>query len=166
MVNWGSARQPRSFCENCKPGSYKIDDNSDRCWKCAKCGENNVSLIPNEPSCKPCKSIEFASKNQTFCQTLRSDILKIRSPIGIFVGAFSAVGVTVVLFVIGTYIIFWDTPVIKSSSRELSIIQLMSLLVSFCLPALEYFPRTASLCHLQTLIYGFSHSMVVAVIVL
>ena len=164
-VNWGSAGQPRSFCVNCQPGSYKIEENSERCWKCAKCGENNVSLIPNERSCKPCKSIELASKNQTFCQTLRYDALKIKSPIGIFVGAFSAVGVTVALFVIGTYIIFWDSPVIKSSSRELSILQLTSLLVSFCLPILEYFPRTASLCTLQTLIYGFSHSAVVGVIV-
>ena len=164
-VNWGSAGQPRSFCANCQPGSYKIEDNSQRCWKCAKCGENNVSLIPNELSCKPCKATELASKNRTFCQTLRNDALKIKSPTGIFVGAFSAVGVTVSLFVIGTYIIFWDTPVIKSSSRELSIIQLTSLLVSFCLPILEYIPRTASLCALQTLIYGFSHSAVVAVIV-
>ena len=165
-IKWGSTGQPKSICsEVCQPGYYKIDGPSECCWNCAKCTENTVTSSPGENKCKPCKSVELANKNHTYCRQLRNNALEIKSLTGIFVAIFSVLGVFIAVFIIVTYIVFWDTPVIKSSSRELSIIQVTSLLILFCLPILAYFPCTKHLCIFQTLIFGFCLSTVIAIIV-
>ena len=165
-IRWGISGQPKSICsEVCQPGYYKIDGPSECCWSCAKCAENTVTSSFGETKCKPCKSIELANENHTFCRTLRNNTFKVKHLAGILITVFSVIGISIVIFIIVIYIILWDSHVIKSSSRELSIIQLTSLLVLFCLPVIEYFPRTANLCISRTLVFGSCLSTVIAVIV-
>ena len=165
-IKWGTSGQPKSICsEVCQPGYYKIDGPSECCWSCAKCAENTVTSSFGEKKCKSCKSVELANRNHTFCRTLRNNTLKVKDLAGILITLFSVIGISMVIFVIAIYIFLWDTHVIKSSSRELSIIQLTSLLVLFCLPVIDYFPRTANLCILRTLVFGSCLSTVIAVIV-
>ena len=165
-VKWGKSGQPKSICsEVCQPGYYKIDGPSECCWSCAKCPENTVTSSFGARKCKSCKPVELANGNHTFCRTLRNNTLKVKHFAGILITVFSVIGISIVIFIIVIYIILWDTHIIKSSSRELSIIQLTSLLVLFCLPVIEYFPRTANLCILRTLVFGSCLSTVIAVIV-
>lgn len=53
---------------------------------------------------------------------------------------------------------------VKSSSREISIIQLLSLMLLFCLPALYFFPLTPLFCTFRTLVFGFLFTTVVSII--
>ena len=124
-----------------------------------------MTINPGESKCKPCKSIELANENHTFCQILHNNTVNIRSLAGISIAILSAIGALIAVFVIVIYIRFCDTPIIKCSSRELSIIQVMSLLVLFCVPIIAYLPVTAYLCILQTLTFGVCLSTVLAIIV-
>lgn len=53
---------------------------------------------------------------------------------------------------------------VKSSSREISIIQLLSLLLLFCLPVLYFFPLTPVFCTFRTLTFGILFTTVVSII--
>ncbi|XP_066925369.1 metabotropic glutamate receptor 3-like [Clytia hemisphaerica] len=164
---WYEGGIPSGQCsQDCKPGSYKsVDSSSSCCWTCPSCGADTISSTINQEKCVPCEaSYEVASSNQTYCIKLREIRIKLDNYIGLLLIASCIVGVLIVLFVILVFVRHWNTPVVKSSSREISIIQLLSLMLLFCLPLLYFFPLSPLFCLFRTLIFGFLFTTVVAII--
>ncbi|CDQ80570.1 unnamed protein product [Oncorhynchus mykiss] len=71
----------------------------------------------------------------------------------------SCVGILVTLWVILIFVVYRDTPVVKSSSRELCYIILVGVLLGYICPfTLIAYPTVAS-CYLQRLLVGLSAAM-------
>lgn len=142
-----------------------MNGSSPCCWECLKCLENTISSRENQYRCTLCRQdYEVANDNRTVCIRLREIRITLRDYVGLLLLVSSIVGVLIVLFIIAVFIHYWDTPVVKSSSREISIIQLVSLMLLFCLPVMYFFPLFPTLCMLRTLVFGFLFTTVVAII--
>jgi len=166
LLNWGTNGQPESFCSvDCQPGFIQKNGSTQCCWSCTECLDNTVSTKTNQRKCKRCLATQLANKNHTQCLQLAEEKLLVDSVLGIVVIVASIIGVSIALFFIIVYIVLWDTPVIKSSSRELSMIQLTSLFILFCLPIIAFFQCNVYLCMARTIIFGFFLSTVISIIV-
>lgn len=163
---WGDQGIPEGRCSStCLPGSYRLNGSSPCCWVCLSCIGNTISTGENQYRCKKCRTdYEVANDNNTACIQLREIRIQISDYVGLLLLVSCVVGVLVVLFIILVFARYWDTPVVKSSSREISLIQLLSLMLLFCLPLMFYFPLSPVLCIVRTLVFGFLFTTVIAII--
>ncbi|XP_047123109.1 extracellular calcium-sensing receptor [Hydra vulgaris] len=166
LIDWSNNRIPLAVCGiDCQPGKYRI--NSSRCcWICEICPINTVSSGVNQYSCVQCSATSIMNKNRTRCIDLLEIRLHIKNSLGLFISIGSAFGVICSLFVLVLFIIYWDTPLVKSSNREMSAIQLISIIALFCLSFFYYFELTPRLCMIRTLYFGFFFTTVVALVCL
>ena len=165
-IDWGVLGRPEGRCsETCLPGSYRLNGSSPCCWSCPMCLENTITTANNQYFCTPCKSnIEVSNHNRTQCYRLQQIRITLGDYVGLLLLVSCVVGVLVVLLFICVFIRYWNTPLVKSSSREISMIQLVSLMLLFCLPVTYFVELTPVVCVLRTLVFGFLFTTVVAII--
>jgi len=166
LIDWGPEGKPFGRCSvDCLPGTYRYNGSSPCCWKCPACPEDTISTGVNHYRCRRClPEAEVASENKTFCVKLKEVRIVLDNYIGLMLLASCVAGVLLILFIILVFARFWDTPVVKSSSREISIIQLLSLMLMFCMPVLYFFPLTPLICMSRTLVFGFCFTTVISII--
>ena len=73
--------------------------------------------------------------------------------------AFSCLGILVTLFVTLIFVLYRDTPVVKSSSRELCYIILAGIFLGYVCPFTLIAKPTTTSCYLQRLLVGLSSAM-------
>ncbi|XP_065657064.1 metabotropic glutamate receptor 3 isoform X2 [Hydra vulgaris] len=167
VIVWKNNLQPKSVCSlNCEPGTYRVNSSISKCcWICVKCPHGSISSSVNQYECTKCSITSLENLNQTQCIDLSEVSLSIFSTAGILIIIGSISGVLVATLVLILFFIHWNNPVIKSSNREMSCIQLISLKLLFCV-AFFYFHRpTPAVCMLRTSLFGFLLTTVVAFVV-
>ncbi|KAK1786110.1 hypothetical protein P4O66_017835 [Electrophorus voltai] len=150
----------KSVCsEPCAKGQIKVIRKGEVscCWTCTPCKENE--FVFDEYSCKACDLGSWPTDDLTGCDPIPVEYLRWGDPEPIAAVVFSCLGLMATFFVTFIFIIYRDTPVVKSSSRELCYIILAGIclgyLCTFCLiakPRLVY-------CYLQRLGVGLSPAM-------
>lgn len=164
---WKGQKKPVSHCsDDCQPGYYRIKSSSACCWKCALCSGNRISNTINQDICELCSYKEKANANHTECVPLKELRLSIKSQMGIFIAVASLLCVLLTAFVICVFIKYWDTPMVKASSREMSCVQLTSILLLFCVPIMYFVELSIPICVCRTLFFGFFFCTVVSIIVI
>ena len=167
LLNWGEHGQPKAHCSStCMKGSYRIKGSSQCCWTCTACPGNSISTTYNQDNCETCPATEIANTDHTHCWPLREIRLRAdRSP-GLVILIASVFGLLCAVLVLCIFIKYWNTPVIKSSSREMSCIQLVSLLLLFCFPLIYLYRLTSTICMIRIIAFGFFYTNIVALIVI
>ncbi|XP_039523390.1 glutamate receptor, metabotropic 5a [Pimephales promelas] len=127
------------------------------CWTCTPCKENE--FVFDEYTCRACELGSWPTDDLTGCEPIPVQFLLWGDPEPIAAVVFACLGLLATIFVTLVFIRFHDTPVVKSSSRELCFIILAGIclgyLCTFCLiakPHLAY-------CYLQRLGIGLSPAM-------
>ena len=165
-VRWKDNMKPTAKCsEDCLPGQHKIDGSSDCCWKCVQCEEDKITRIGNQLQCQKCLEIEISNENRTQCILLRNGLISVAGKRGVILMSVAILGAVSNLVIIAIFIRYWETPVVKSSSREMSMIQLMMFLLMFCSSILYYLELTPFICKVQMLVFGTVNSSVLSFIV-
>ncbi|CAD7691504.1 unnamed protein product [Nyctereutes procyonoides] len=150
----------RSVCsEPCLKGQIKVIRKGEVscCWICTACKENEY--VQDEFTCKACDLGWWPSADLTGCEPIPVRYLEWSNIESIIAIAFSCLGILVTLFVTLIFVLYRDTPVVKSSSRELCYIILAGIFLGYVCPFTLIAKPTTTSCYLQRLLVGLSSAM-------
>ncbi|XP_041734042.1 metabotropic glutamate receptor 5 isoform X2 [Coregonus clupeaformis] len=150
----------KSVCsEPCDKGQIKVIRKGEVscCWTCTPCKENE--FVFDEYTCRACDLGSWPTFHLTGCDPIPVEYLRWGDPEPIAAVVFACLGLCATLFVTSVFIRFRDTPVVKSSSRELCYIILAGICLGYlCTFSLIAKPHAAH-CYLQRLGIGLSPAM-------
>ncbi|KAK7132936.1 hypothetical protein R3I94_014981 [Phoxinus phoxinus] len=150
----------RSVCSDpCSRGQIKVIRKGEVscCWICTTCKDNEY--VQDEFTCKACDLGWWPDDELAECKPLPLKYLEWSSVESIIAVVFSCLGILVTLFVTFIFFQYRDTPVVKSSSRELCYIILAGIFLGYICPFTLIARPTVFSCYLQRLLVGLSSSM-------
>ena len=145
-LRWRTLYTPLSFCSSeCLPGTRR-EFTSLCCWNCVKCPKGTVSTENGSTNCTKCDSETKSNKEQNKCEKLPIINITHTTAAGIAITLMALIGVILTLLVCGTYIKFYNTPIVKASNREISFLLLVGILSLHILAVLDLSEPSHSLC--------------------
>lgn len=171
-LNWTttSGRPPKSDCsEQCPPGTRK-SFTSPCCWQCLPCLGGTISPSAGSESCSECPIGTKSNQAKTECVALPSANISYGSASGILILTFATLGVVVTLLCLAALYKFWNSPIVKASNRELSVVLLLAILSLLSLAFINVFLSTNVICKiiypLRYLTYNFCLSILLVKVLL
>ncbi|KAM7367864.1 hypothetical protein PAMP_014133 [Pampus punctatissimus] len=155
-----SSDMVRSVCSDaCSKGQIKVIRKGEVscCWICTTCKDNEY--VQDEFTCKACELGWWPDDDLAVCQPLPLKYLDWADVESIVAVVFSCVGILITSFVTFVFIQYRDTPVVKSSSRELCYIILAGIFLGYICPFTLIARPTVASCYLQRLLVGLSSAM-------
>ena len=145
-LRWRTPFTPLSSCSSeCLPGTRR-EKTKPCCWDCIKCPLGTVSTKVGSISCTKCDPETKSNKGRSRCEKLPFINITHSNVYGITITVVASLGLILILFVGGTYIKFFNTPVVKASNREISFLLLFGISALFILAVLELSEPSHSLC--------------------
>ncbi|XP_060110794.1 vomeronasal type-2 receptor 26-like [Heteronotia binoei] len=163
--SWFNKTQPLSDCsESCHPGSRKqiIEGEPFCCYDCTPCPEGKISSQKDLDECIQCQQDHYPNMGRNQCIPKAVFFLSYEEPLGITLVTFIISFSSITLFVLGIFIKYHSTPVVKANNRNLTYCLLICLLLCF-LCALLFIgqPQLVS-CLLQQVIFGMVFSVAIS----
>ncbi|KAJ8009634.1 hypothetical protein DPEC_G00090950 [Dallia pectoralis] len=150
----------RSVCSDpCSKGQIKVIRKGEVscCWICTTCKDNEI--VRDEFTCQACDLGWWPNEDLEGCESLPLMYLDWSDVESIVAVCLSCVGILVTLWVTLVFVLYRDTPVVKSSSRELCYIILFGVLLGYICPFTLIAHPTVTSCYLQRLLVGLSAAM-------
>ena len=145
-LRWRTPFTPLSFCSSeCLPGTRR-EKTEPCCWDCIKCPLGTVSTKVGSITCTKCDPETKSNEGRSRCEKLPFINITRLNVYGITITVVASLGFIVIFFVGGTYIKFFNTPVVKASNREISFLLLFGISALFILAVLELSEPSHSLC--------------------
>ncbi|GAA52184.1 Metabotropic glutamate receptor 7 [Clonorchis sinensis] len=140
-----TAKYPYSRCCNpCEVGSATTYDTQiPCCWKCTECSKDAIvqavdkstnNNVPNATVCVYCAPGTRPNQNQTKCDNLPADFMSIADPSAITMCALSVVAILLSSVMLAIYLHNWNTPVIRASGRETTLVLFTGIFCSYVTP--------------------------------
>ncbi|KAM4794954.1 extracellular calcium-sensing receptor [Rhinophrynus dorsalis] len=129
-----SREAPFSNCSRiCSEGTRKgiIEGEPTCCFECVACPDGEYTDETDASACEKCDTDYWSNENHTFCIAKQIEFLSWTEPFGIALTMFAILGICLTSFVLGVFIKFRNTPIVKATNRELSNLLLFSLLCCF-----------------------------------
>ena len=149
-IRWNShlssTSGPMSFCSSeCLPGTRKAIT-TPCCWNCIECPKGTISTEIGSRSCIACDTGTKPNKRRTKCEKLPIINITLTSATGISITVLASIGFVLTLLACASYIRFYDTPIVKASNREISVLLVFSIAAMFVLPVVELCEPSDFLC--------------------
>nr|XP_033779226.1 vomeronasal type-2 receptor 26-like [Geotrypetes seraphini] len=148
---------PRSVCsENCGPGYRKIlpPEKPICCFECVPCSEGEFSNASDVENCVKCPEDQWPSGKKDQCLPRAIEFLSYDDLLGAAMASIAVLFSIITATILGIFIKYRDTPVVKANNRDLSYILLASLILSFLCPML-FIGRTGKVnCLLRQVSFG------------
>lgn len=139
---------PGSFCAHeCPPGTMK-SPTTPCCWDCIKCPQGTISTDMGSSTCTECQPETKPNQDRTKCEHLPIINIPLISPTGVSIIVVTSIGVLLALVIFSVYVKFYNTPVVKASSREMSFLLLFGVVALFALAVLELVEPVNSVCYI------------------
>ncbi|XP_077319429.1 vomeronasal type-2 receptor 26-like [Lithobates pipiens] len=125
---------PLSRCsEICQPGARKKSKSRIHscCHDCIPCSEGEISNTTDSKNCIQCLEDEWPNEKKDRCIPKLEEFLSYSDDISTVFASISVLLCLVTLFIIGIFISYMDTAVIKANNRSLSFVLLVCILLSF-----------------------------------
>ncbi|KAG9347635.1 hypothetical protein JZ751_005206, partial [Albula glossodonta] len=159
-IQMNRSEMVRSVCsEPCSKGQIKVIRKGEVscCWICTTCKDNEY--VQDEFTCKACELGWWPDEELEGCQPIPLRYLEWSNAESIVAVVFSCLGILVTMFVTFIFVLYRDTPVVKSSSRELCYIILAGIFLGYICPFTLIAKPTVASCYLQRLLVGLSSAM-------
>ncbi|KAM9780775.1 extracellular calcium-sensing receptor isoform 1-T1 [Syngnathus typhle] len=167
LWNGFSLEMPFSNCsEECEPGTRKgiIDSMPTCCFECSECSDGEYSNHKDASICIKCPNNSWSSGNHTSCFLKEIEFLSWTEPFGIALAICAVLGVVLTAFVMGVFVKFRNTPIVKATNRELSYLLLFSLICCFS-SSLIFIGRPHDwMCRLRQPAFGVSFVLCISCI--
>eukprot|EP00079_Xenopus_tropicalis_P032587 XP_017946358.1 PREDICTED: vomeronasal type-2 receptor 26-like [Xenopus tropicalis] len=126
-------------------------------------GELEVTSRPvDSESCFPCKNTEWPNKKRTQCIAKAEAFLSYRDVISMFFSAVSVLSFFITLLILGVFISYRDSPIVRANNRSLSFLLLVSIKLSF-LSVFLFLGRPVDItCMLRIITFGITFSIAVS----
>ncbi|XP_044530734.1 vomeronasal type-2 receptor 26-like [Gracilinanus agilis] len=162
---WWDAKVPCAVCsDSCGPGFRKtpLEGQPACCFDCSPCPEGEISSLKDVEHCTKCPEDEYPNKQRDRCLPKVVTFLNMKEPLGMTL-AFMAVSFSLLTaLVLGVFLKFQDTPIVKANNRTLSYTLLISLIFCFlCSLLFIGHPNTVT-CLLQQTVFGVVFTMAVS----
>ncbi|XP_018429576.1 PREDICTED: vomeronasal type-2 receptor 26-like [Nanorana parkeri] len=166
MADSTSRMVPVSRCSDpCLPGSRKKFGSSihECCYDCIPCPEGEISNIPDSENCMKCSDEEWPNEKKDRCVPKLMEFLSYTDDT--IVAVFSAVSILCCLLtgvILGMFIHYQDTPIVKANNRNLSYLLLVSIMLSFLCVFLFLGHPVDVTCMLRVTSFGVIFSVAVS----
>uniref|UniRef100_A0A3B2WAK9 Vomeronasal 2, receptor 108 n=1 Tax=Mus musculus TaxID=10090 RepID=A0A3B2WAK9_MOUSE len=169
MIQWaeGFSEIPQSVCsESCGPGFRKVtlEGKAICCYNCTPCADNEISNETDVDQCVKCPESHYSNTEKNHCLQKTVIFLAYEDPLGMTLACIALCLSALTAFVIGVFVKYRDTPIVKANNRGLSYTLLIT--ITFCLLCSLNFigqPNTAS-CILQQNIFGVAFTVALATV--
>ncbi|CAF0905159.1 unnamed protein product [Adineta ricciae] len=164
------------YCSEACPLGHikKFIDEKHCCWKCHPCDN---AIVLDETTCFTCPVgfapnsdqtgnqytlifLSFITEKPLACDLLPITTINFRHPLSVIICFAAAVGILISLFVLYIFIRFNATPVVKSTTRELSYLILTGILFCHLTAFIILQKPSFIICVLTRLLPGISFSMI------
>ncbi|XP_018095870.1 taste receptor type 1 member 1 [Xenopus laevis] len=156
----------KSQCSaSCPPGYRKVPQNGAPpcCYDCASCSEGEVSNLTDMENCVRCLDYEWPNHEKTMCIEKPTDFLSYdRDSLTLIFNVLTVILSAIAVSILGIFISFRDTPVVKANNRNLSFILLVSIKLSFLSVFLFLGCPIDITCMLRQTSFGITFSIAVS----
>uniref|UniRef100_A0A1B8YAD8 G-protein coupled receptors family 3 profile domain-containing protein n=2 Tax=Xenopus tropicalis TaxID=8364 RepID=A0A1B8YAD8_XENTR len=156
---WGPyfAECPISQCnEPCVPGyrKSKIEGKPLSCYKCVSCAEGEISNTTDAQSCIRCSKDEMSNKEKNGCIPKNINFLSYEDMLGATLSFISVICSIACAVILGIFIKYRETPIVRANNRYLSCLLLISLMLCFLCTLLFIGRPTQICCLLRHVTFG------------
>ncbi|XP_075470150.1 metabotropic glutamate receptor 4 isoform X4 [Ascaphus truei] len=150
---------PTSVCSQpCRPGERKkVVKGIPCCWHCERCDGYQHQL--DAFTCKRCPLHMRPNPNHTFCTPIPVIKLEWSSPWAVIPLLLAVLGIMATILVVGTFIRYNDTPIVKASGRELSYVLLTGIFLCYVNTFIMVAQPGYGTCSLRRVLLGLGMSI-------
>ena len=152
-----------SQCGRCEVGQRRRVVQSSCCGLCEPCLGQMYSTDPMNPNCTMCPAEMWGNNplvGSDLCVTISESFIRYSDAFSIVVIILAILGLIAVMTTTIIYIIFWKTPVVKSSGREQMITLLIGIGLIFILAFVYVSPPEPGVCAVQRVGFWICYSII------
>ncbi|XP_066486382.1 vomeronasal type-2 receptor 26-like [Tiliqua scincoides] len=162
---WFNQTWPVSVCsESCPPGwSKKVKEGEPFCcYDCIPCPEGKISNQKDMNDCFKCTDENYPNKQQDVCIPKEKNVLSYEEPMGISLASFAVSLFFITAPVLGIFMKYHNTPIVKANNRNLTYTLLISLLLCFLCALLFIGHPKKVTCLLRQTTFGIVFSVAIS----
>ncbi|XP_075400076.1 vomeronasal type-2 receptor 116-like [Tenrec ecaudatus] len=169
LIEWatGFEETPHSLCsKSCGPGSMKIPQEGMPvcCFYCILCPERGISNQTDSDQCTACPQSQYPDTERTRCLPKSVTFLAYQDPLGMALACTALCFSVVTAMVLGVFVKYRDSPMVKANNRTLSYVLLLSLLLCFLCSLLFIGRPNAVTCILSNISFAVIFTVAVSTV--
>nr|XP_033771511.1 vomeronasal type-2 receptor 26-like [Geotrypetes seraphini] len=167
-IVWESSftqKPPQFRCTpSCHPGYRKLTREGEPicCYDCIRCADGEISNQTDMDTCTTCPDDQWSNQKRDACIPKVINFLSFKEPLGITLTSIIMLLLLITAVILGIFIYYRDTPIVRANNRQLSYILLVSLILCFLCSLLFIGHPEDVTCILRQTTFGITFSIILS----